>query len=212
MDKPILYAIIFIIVLFGAFFSFGYIKETYFRPQPKTLDDMHNETLSGEETDLNYLYNGFSFVRAQGLWYTEVGGGPNTIYKVALHYSPRELEDVKVTGQINKTFTDAKAVFVTFDPTDPNLQYVALSAAELSLSLTKAIKVTPVAACTQNITEACSTRPIITCDSRAPVIFLKQANETALNLKGNCIEITGWREGIVKATDRLILQWYGVMK
>lgn len=211
-NKTFIFAILAIILVFALFFSFGYINEAYLKPKPITLDDMHEKTLAGEETDENYLYKGFSFVRAQGLWYTEVGGEENTVYKVALHYSPKELESIKITGKINSTFQDAKSFFITFDPEDENLQYIALSAAELSLNLAKAIKVMPVAACTKNITEACYTRPIISCDSDAPVIYLKQDNETALNLKGNCVEISGWREDMVKVTDRLILQWYGVMK
>ena len=45
-----------------------------------------------------------------------------------------------------------------------------------------------------------------------PVIELKWANKTKITSQGTCILVEGKDYGIVKAVDRLVLQWYGIMK
>jgi len=37
-----------------------------------TIDELHQKNLKGEESDINYVYNGFSFVFINGMWYTQV--------------------------------------------------------------------------------------------------------------------------------------------
>jgi hypothetical protein len=88
-----------------------------------------------------------------------------------------------------------------------------LSSAELSLNLAKGMEIIPVAACSKNETSVCKDRPIITCDDEdKAVVYIRHSDkEGNVFLKDNCVEITGEGWELVKATDRFLLQWYGVM-
>ncbi|MBD3249858.1 hypothetical protein GF336_07465 [Candidatus Woesearchaeota archaeon] len=175
-----------------------------------TIDDLHEKNLNGESGENNYLYNGFSFVFADGLWYTRVKPGDKLI-DVPLHFGPKDLENIDVKGSLDDTFNQNKEVFVTFDPLNKQMQYTALSSAELSLNLAKGILKIPIAACINNETDACIDRPIITCsNSDKPVIYIKESKTPLVILDNNCITIQGEDWDVVKATDRLLLYWYGV--
>jgi len=70
------------------------------------IDELHDENLEG---DLNneeaYVYNGFSFVLVDGLWWTEVlksSDSGDTLLKIPLHYGPRDLEEVVYTGSVSE--------------------------------------------------------------------------------------------------------------
>ncbi|MEM3127170.1 MAG: hypothetical protein QW331_03840, partial [Candidatus Woesearchaeota archaeon] len=98
------------------------------------------------------------------------------------------------------------------DPFDAN-QYTALSAAEMSLSLYKAIGRQPIASCSINETFACQKRPIVTCDDEnLAVIYLKHGERPKVLFDNNCIIVQGRGEDLVKATDRFLYYWYGVIK
>lgn len=196
------------VIIIGGFFVYNkyFISPT----GAMTLDDLHRANIEGEESDKNYVYNGFSFVYVDGLWYTQIQR-ENLMWNIPLHFGPRDLEGINIIGKgINDSFKKNE-VYITFDPTLKPLSYVALSAAELSLNLVKGIGVTPIAACLINETEACKNRPIITCESGEAAIYLKQDDEAKVILDGNCIIIQGRDYDLVKATDRFLLQWYRIM-
>lgn len=174
-----------------------------------TIDELHKQNLEGKTSDINYLYNGFSFVYVNGLWYTQVQG-ENTLFDIPLHFGPKELEEILVIGGVDNSFRKNE-VYITFNPLSQDMQYIALSSAELSLNLVKGLGIIPVAACIKNETDACKDRPIITCDSGEAAIFIKRANQTMVRLDGNCVILQGKGWGLVKATDRFLLKWYGIM-
>lgn len=207
-NSKLLYIILAVIIIgFIILFSIRFITG----PSEKavTIDELHQKNIEGEETDINYVYNGFSFVFVNGMWYTQVQKG-NTVWDVPLHFGPKQLEDVPITGKLDDDFSE-KEVYITFDPLGEDLQYVALSSAELSLSLTKGFGVFPIAACSKNETDTCISRPIRTCEGNDSVIYIRQANYTNVRLNKNCAIIEGDNEGIVKATDRLLLKWYRII-
>src|SRR3989344_6458707 len=58
------------------------------------IDDLHQQNLDGKlDSDEGYVYNGYSFVKADGLWWTEVEV-KDRIIKIPLHYGPREVEHI----------------------------------------------------------------------------------------------------------------------
>ena len=178
-----------------------------------TLDDLHAQNAAGTlDPNLGYMYNGFSFIKQQNLWYTQVQSRiNNTVFDVPLHYGPRDLEEIPVVGSLDKTFI-SKDIYITFDPTSTDMQYIALAAAELSLSLVKGIGVVPKAACASKETDACSDRPIIDCNSGKPAIYVKQSEANMVRLLGNCAIVQGDNENIVKSADKFLLMQYGIMK
>ncbi|MEE9525193.1 MAG: hypothetical protein V3V78_01130 [Candidatus Woesearchaeota archaeon] len=207
--KKILEFVVIIIIVFALTFLARY----FYDDEATTLDELHRKNLEGEKVGTNYVYDGFSFVFVDNLWYTQVQRKGDTILDIPLHFGPKELENISIIGE-NWKLEDPE-VYLTFDPDEGNnFKFTTLAILELSLNLAKGMEIKPVAACTKNETSACIDRPIVTCASKdKAVIYLKQTNESGkVKLNGNCVELSGEDWELVKATDRFLLQWYGVMK
>ncbi len=156
-------------------------------------------------------YNNFRFTKVENLWFTQVQIG-NQPYNVPLHYNPYEVEAIPMVGDIDERFQQ-DFTYITHDPAESNLGHVAVAAAELSLNMATAFGVEPVAACSRNVTDACAARPIVTCEStNASVIYLREANFTRIDLRGNCIVIQGSGQELIKATDKVLYVWYRIIK
>ena len=208
-SKPLYIAIGVILLCFAVLFAIRFIRSP--TAEVITIDELHEKNIKGEISDINYVYNGFSFVFADGLWYTQVQK-KDTIWDVPLHFGPKHVGNISIIGKLNNNFGyNNDTVYITFDPTGEDLQYIALASAELSLSLTKGFGITPIAACSENKTEVCSQRPIKTCEDKEDIIYIRQANEAKVELNGNCIVIQGDDWEIVKSADRLLLKWYKII-
>lgn len=159
----------------------------------------------------DYYYNGkFHFVNDGGLWKTEIIFG-NKFINIPLHYSPRDLENVSIEGEVDSRFINSSRLYITFDPGE-SIGYIALATAELTLNLVQGMNIGVVAACTTNSTEACYSRPIVACNSTdAGVIYIKESKEPKIIMDGNCITVQGKGTHLVRAVDRLLLKWYRVM-
>lgn len=186
----IVFILVFLIVFFG-------VKWLY--PENR----VNNPTLE---------YNGFIFTKINGLWHTEWHKEGQT-YIVSLRYNPKEIEDVPVFGTITETFNQPE-IYISFDPTaDPGeFKYTALANSELSLSLVKAFRKKPIAACIKNETTACENRPIVNCETPDKSVIIVSANgDPAVLMKENCIILKGAELDILKSTDKLLYTWYRIM-
>ncbi|MBI4439022.1 hypothetical protein HY640_03775 [Candidatus Woesearchaeota archaeon] len=157
-------------------------------------------------------YNGFKFENYAGLWNTQ-WEKDRQLYNLRLHYNPLQVENITVSGDDEWFATEQ--TYITFDPAESGLEYTALSATELSLSLVNTFDVAPVAACTSNTTEACSERPIITCresNSNLSVIYIKTDDKPGIELRGNCATVKGRGEDLIRAAEKAIYQWYGIIR
>jgi len=203
-----------VVVLVGvvAFALGGFKVYNYFTgAEIIDVDELHNENLEGDlDEEKGYLYNGFSFVYVDGLWWTEMKKG-GIILKVPLHFGPKEVEEVMIEGDLDEGFNEGEIVHMVVDPEFGN-KYYTLALSELNFNVVKGIQRKPVAVCSKEDV-ICEDREILNCDDPKgkPVIELKWGGEPKVTLKGTCILISGEDYGIVKAADRLIWQWYGVM-
>ena len=155
-------------------------------------------------------YNGFKFEHIEGMWYTKWQKG-STIYSIPLRFNPEQVQEVKILGELGQSF-NRPHMYVSFDPNKGNFSVIALAAGELSLSMVRALGVKPIAACSANHT-ACMDRPIISCPTpNATVIMLENEGDPAIWLKGDCVSIRGAGLDLVKAVDRLLFSWYGIIK
>ena len=177
-----------------------------------SIDDLHQQNLAGEldEDYEGYIYNGYSFVKVDGLWWTEMNKF-GTVYKAPLHFAPRELENLIIGGTLDDTFNQGDEVYVTIDPTVQD-KYYTLAVSELSFNIVQGMDRTPIGSCTEE-DEACDNRTIISCETAngKPTIELGVGPEPEITLQGSCIKIRGTEYGIVKAVDRLLYQWFGIM-
>ncbi len=207
-DKKLLMMIGVVVLCFILFFAARFLFGS--KNTAPTLDELHKLNVIGEAGEPHYVYNGFSFILVDNLWYTQIKLR-DSLVDIPLHFAPNDLEDIPVSGAIDDNFKKS-SIYISFNPYSEGMQYVALSSAELSINLVKALEIIPIAACDRNETFACEDRPIKTCDSDDAVIYVQESNETGVILEGNCVTVKGAGWDLVKATDRLLLQWYGVMK
>jgi len=213
-DWILIGSIIAIVLIIAIIISFNFFQKK--TETPKTIDDLHLLNLEGKlKPDEGYVYNGYSFVFANGLWYTQVQNIAGTsLFEIPLHYSPKSVEDIQIEGQFNTTiFNNEKGIYITFNPLGQDLNYVALAVGEFDQSIIKAFNKVPIAACDKNETKACENRPIITCDNtNKPVLYLKQEPEPKVIFKNNCMIVQGIGPDIVRSTNRLLLNLYGIME
>ena len=156
-------------------------------------------------------YNYFKFEEIGGLWQTRVQLD-NQVYEGAFRFNPTQVEDVYITG----TFSGLKSpIYITFDPDaeESEFKYLALASSELSLHIVRGLNFTVVGACTKNETEACLDRPIVTCDDvNESVIYLAAESPTQITLDNHCVKLSGLEMDLLKSVDRLLFQWYKIMK
>jgi len=212
-DKILIITILFVLILIAIFiFTVNYRSHS----RPKTIDELHQLNLEeGLSEEQGYVYNGFSFVKTAGLWHTQIlSDSGRVLYGVSFRFSPKEVEDVKIAGTLNNSlFNSEDEIYITFDPLGKNLQYIALAIGEFDQNMIKSFQKTPVAACIKNETEACKTRPIITCENtNKPVAYFKEDKKTKVTYKNNCIIVQGQDFEITRATDRMLMQFYEIME
>ena len=178
-----------------------------------SLDQLHQDNLKGEldENMEGYIYRGFSFVKADGLWWTEVDKF-GTRLKIPLHFAPKELEEIKLIGQLNPAFNDGVDVYVAIDPKVVSEHYT-LAISELSFNLVKGMDRRPIGSCTEE-DPACEGREIISCETAngRPVIELAVSEVSEIEFKDTCVKIKGTGWDLVKEVNRLLYHWYGVME
>src|SRR3989338_3096371 len=175
------------------------------------VDELHQQNLGGElDTEEGYIYNGYSFVYTDGLWWTEMNKF-GTLLKIPLHFGPKELEDIPVRGKLDPAFNDGLEIYLAIDP-EVRDKYYSLALSELSFNVVKGLDRKPVGSCTEN-DWACDNRTIISCQNNTqnqPVVELALSEGSAkIEAIGTCLKVTGNGYDIVKAVDRLLYKWYG---
>jgi hypothetical protein len=185
--------------------------------RPLTIDELHQKNVQGDlDSAQGYVYNGFSFINFAGIWHSQVQKG-NTLYDITFNYDPKSVENITVEGQLSERFNPAESenntIYITFDPYAQGIKYIAVANAGLSLSLAKGFQYSLVAGCTRNESGICRQKGVITCDDKTkPVIYFSETAETKVILSDNCVIIQGYGPEIVRAKDRLLMRWYGIMQ
>ncbi|MBI2548535.1 hypothetical protein HYW21_04250 [Candidatus Woesearchaeota archaeon] len=162
-------------------------------------------------------YNGVTFTSIDNLWFTSLPLKNSTrVARVSFHYSPEELEEVPVEGNPNAwlatvfTYYNGSS-YITFDPLGSNLGHVALTNGEFTVNMLKISDLKLYPACTQEA-KGCESVPIITCETTVdPVIYVKEHPTPKVLMNGSCLIIQGTGYDLVRAADRLMYYWIGVM-
>ncbi len=211
-DKSIIIAISVIIVLLAAVLVYS----MFAKQEPKTLEDLHVANIKGDlKPEQGYVYKGvYSFVNLDGLWYTQLKSPRGTkTYEMALRYSPNDVEEIDIEGSLNANlFNNATEYYVTFNPTGQEFSHIALAVADFNTHMAKVFGKNPVAACDRNETDACKTRPVVTCNSDKIVLYVKEAEKTRAYYNSNCIVVEGMGLDLVKGVDRVLYNLYGMME
>ena len=205
---------IMVAVLIGIiFFSLGGIKLSghFTAADVIDVDYLHKENWEGNlDEDRGYVYDGYSFVFVDGLWWTEMAKG-NEHLKVPLHFGPNHVSEIERKGELDAAFNSGEVIYIAINPTTAN-KYYTLALSELNFNIAKGISRRPMAVCTEE-NAICEDREILSCNNTKgkPVVELAYGGEGKIEMDGTCILISGEEYDLVKAVDRLLLIWYGVM-
>jgi hypothetical protein len=213
--KKIMIMVGVLIALFLIFFGGSAIYNNYFTGAVVVdVDQLHKDNLLEELGDKEgYIYNGYSFVFADGLWWTEVNKLDGTLFKLPLHFGPRDVEEIMVTGTFDPTFNFGEYVYIAIDPSVQD-KYYTLALSELSFNVAQSFDRTPQGACTKEH-YACENRTILSCDNnpnKLPIIEFALSEENKVEIDNTCIKISGNDYGLTKAVDRLLFIWWRIMK
>jgi len=200
-------------IIVGLFVYLGIVRFTGDTTKVLTIDEMHELNLKGKlKEQQGYMYHGHSFINYSNIWYSQLVSSKGSIFDVAFNYDPLKVENIPVYGSLNEAFLSRDTFYITFNPTATGLGFVAKANAGFSTAMVKAFKKNLVAGCTKNETAGCANAPIITCDNdNQSVIVFSPVEPTQISLEGNCVIVQGKGEELVKAKDRLLMRWYGMM-
>jgi len=192
--------------------TFSFLKFSK-APQALPIDTLHDLNKQGKlSPERGYMYGDHSIVMSDGLWWSDVYV-LGTLYKTPLHFGPRDLENITITGKLNDSFNQQPDIYIAINP-ETSDKYYSLAISELSLNLAKVMNRAPIGACTTKNDLVCPERQIVSCSNPngSPTIELELSDTPSIQLQDSCIKITGKDYDITKAVDRLLYQWYGVMQ
>lgn len=180
-----------------------------------SFSELHKRNIEGKlSPEKGYMYKGiYSFVQVDGLWYTQLSTPDGSRkFNMPFHYSPRDVEQIEPIGVLNASNLEQyKNFFVTFDPEDENLNYIGVAIGEMDQIFVNVFGKGVIGSCTKNAT-GCENRPIVECNSTtAPVFYFASEEKTNLLYLNTCVVISGKREELFKATDRMLFELLGII-
>jgi len=213
-DRTIIIGAIVIVLLFASIFAAKFFNQE----RPETIDEMHELNFKGKlKKDQGYLYNDvYSFVKFDELWYAQLVSPKGTrLYNIQFRYGPREVENINIGGSLNtELLNNATEYYVTFTPHEGNnFSGTVLAVNDFNQQMINIFFKKPIAACDRNETSVCANRPIITCDNTDDlVLYLKESDKLEVYFDDNCIVIEGNGFDLVKGVDRVLYDFYGIIK
>ncbi|MCB9358681.1 hypothetical protein H6503_02000 [Candidatus Woesearchaeota archaeon] len=206
-----------IIIIFALLFIIPNLS----KEQPKTMDELFSENYNKAPTDNSYIYNSYSFLRLSDeqtnvdFWYTQYQIEEN-MFIIPFRFGPKEVENISVNSINPIPKKDYTKMYITIDPKDPSVSrpYLTLAVSEMSEVLKKVKSYNLISACSENVTDACKSRPIVTCDSNEDdlVVYFQEDQEEKIEIDGNCFIIYGTDETIIRSTDRMLYGLLGIMQ
>jgi hypothetical protein len=193
----ILIPVLIILIIFGILFSVKYFYKE--KPNAETID-----------------YNGFIFTKlGDNMWTSQVKVNGN-LYSALFKYNPEEVENITV-NYLPNNFTgitkEQDKLYISFDPESANLAYIALASTDISYVLSKVYDIQAIGACARNLTQGCADRPIQNCSTTGRVVIsIKDDPVQNITYSENCLTIQGNKDDLLKASTRVIMEWYGIIK
>lgn len=213
--KHLAWIIAIVVIVFGAIalsnFDWNTLGGSKVDTTALDLKELHRLNYEGElSAEQGQLFNEFSFVAQDGLWWTITIVGDTPTY-MGLHFSPLQLGDVEVIGRPDAE-SRGEEVYMAIDPEFTN-KFYSLALVEFVNNLARGTPFVPVSACTTE-NEICEDRKIISCENNPDnlqVVELVYGGDTEVEFIGSCIRLSGEEMGIVQSADRLIYLLYNIM-
>lgn len=163
---------------------------------------------------VSYKYNNFLFEKKDGVWYTQIQNGKQP-FIIAFIYGPIGVENITINflpNDFQKYTTPRKKVYIAFDHDSSNASYIATSAINIINNLKTVYGVSSQRACLKNSTN-CAGAPVINCENTnsSVVIQFIDSDKTDVTYKDNCLTIKSSKEGYIKASEKIVLNWYKIV-
>jgi len=212
-SKSLLITIGGIVGIFILIFAGFTLHQYYAGDNIQTLDDLHTDNLEGKlDTKEGYIYDGFSVVYADGLWWTDINVN-GQLTSVPLHFGPRDLQNISIKGDLDtEKFNNRSEVYMAINPLVYD-KYYSLALSELLSNLGQGMNRVPLTACTME-DPVCVNRTILTCENNLGnnvIELVVEDTNPYVEFDGTCVKIVGSGFDIVRASNRLTYFWYGVM-
>jgi hypothetical protein len=177
-----------------------YFGSNYFYPTDSA------ETIEYKGTTFTFDHTHWVFPWQQG----------QTTYQIPLRFNPLQVENVTIKGALDPKFNKQSPIYISYDPVadKDNLPTLTVGTGEIMFNLIQALgKDSQVACAVDDGSTGCNQAPIASCDDKdKSVIFLKTQGEPGIYIQGTCIVITGQGEELLRGIDRLLYNWYGIMR
>ena len=165
-----------------------------------------------DESERN-VFNGYEFEQSEGVWVTK-WAREGQVYNLWFRFRPEDVTDVPVEGRTDERF-QSRSTYVTFDAVpgrSAENAFLATAAFDVSNKFVSVFGRNVTAACTANETEACASRPIVTCGStNSSVVYVRISPETKVIRDGNCVTLQGSGENLSRAVDRALYEWLRII-
>ncbi len=160
------------------------------------------------QSNTKYKYNGHTFKVVGNKLVTKINGNDINVY-----YLPETIIKLNISEDIKSKIRSSQAFFLTYSPTDENVQYMELlrfELAELEASQVTGKYFLP--GMTKESTEY--SFPIIDCQNATdfqPVIVFKTGNSSQVTMNNNCITFnTVYSQDVLLYRDWLVFQVTGI--
>jgi predicted RNA-binding protein YlqC (UPF0109 family) len=182
-------------IIGGAIFLFGRNVEPV---------DLVNETI---------VYNNVTFYKNGQFWESRISVNDKPV-DISIYYTPQELDAMDINIKKNefaKILGSLRKVYISFNPNSENLSQVGIASASLAESLAKVYGVEPKGAVLEE--QEGLYADIITCNlTDYPVVeIIEKDQDVSIEYEGNCLRIIGKDGDLVKATNKVLLGWYGIV-
>lgn len=146
----------------------------------------------------SYTYQGKEYTFTQNGWAVEVDG-----QYALFSYGPRDLESINL-GDIPLT----SKVYLAYNPDSKSSNVDFIIQKLNNILLYKGIR--PVTSCTVD-SPKCPNIPIAACNSNDQVIVIIEEASLDISQQDKCLYIKGSSTDLNKATDKLAMQWMGLI-
>ncbi|MFW6383157.1 MAG: hypothetical protein ACOCZQ_00780 [Nanoarchaeota archaeon] len=130
-------------------------------------------------------YNDHNFVKTQNGYATEYKGE-----MMEFRYLPDAVDNINVTGQTLEILDNSRALYITFNPDDENIQNIEVARMQIERQFQKLDKY--VGTGIMKNSTAYKNYPGVTCanaSQQAPVMLLKSAETTGIEREEGCITL-----------------------
>ena len=210
-----------VIILGSFFFIYNSLEQKY--ENQSSFDYWIEQTLAGKESENNYEYNGYVFVRSQDSteWETRGFTQAGTPYSIKSYFGPRDVDYISMPNQTIIDIFAKPTVLISLDSNIDDAGFfpqATIGAIEISkiLGTRNNLLNKRVVSGVANPSNSTLNITVIDCSfvtANQSVIYYTMANETSITYQNGCTIVSA-PDGseFVKASDRIMFGLLGVIE